>query len=357
MGPGVAVMFALSFAVGLMVAEAHDRLAVSPEQVAAQVRRLTEAKDSKEREKGAGWLGHYRKALAVLAALPEVERAAAKDPSGEVRSRAVTAAGRIADANGSPCPRVVLDALQDEDTRLAAGLVLEELETPLSEADRRRVIEFVVAHNRPHRQNEVGLLAGPAVRSPEAIKVIRALTTDPDREVRHNAYCALFRVTDQLDEFVHHIMWVHAEWAEAPEPGPSASEDEKNAAIWLGMVNLGAARLLAEWTQNRPMELRAALLKVTRSEWPRIRRAAVRQFGRYAEALAEAPTAKPPARADEPDPFPGYDAKKQRAGMAAVVRDPAARARLKELAEKDPDDRVRNAADAALRKLAEIERE
>jgi hypothetical protein len=349
-------MTALTLTVGLMVTEARDRLAVSPEQVAAQVRRLTESQDPKDREKGAGWLGHYRKAVAVLAVLPEVERAAAKDPSGDVRSRAVMTAARIADAHGKPCPRVVLDALRDEDTRTAAGFVLDELKTPLGEADRRWVIEFVAAHNRPHRQNEVALLAAPAVRSPEALKVIRMLTTDPDRWVRHNAFCALFQVTNQLDDFLPHLMWLQAEWAQTREPAADAPEAEQTDYIGLHMNQLTAARFLAEWTQNRPAELRAALLKVTRSDSPRLQRAAVRQLGRYAEALAEDPAAKPPARPDGRDPFPEYDAKKQRAGMATIVRDAATRARLKELSEKDPDERIREAADATLQKLAELDR-
>src|SRR5262249_9546617 len=156
--------------------------------------------------------------------LPEVERAAAKDPSGDVRSRAVMTAARIADAHGKPCPRVVLDALRDEDTRDYAGHVIEELRTPLSAADRRRVVEYATSPARDSRLKGVMLLVAPAVHTPEMLKVVRTLTTDPDRQVRHNAYCALFKVTKNLDDFLPHVMWLHAEWAEAPEPGPGASE-------------------------------------------------------------------------------------------------------------------------------------
>lgn len=327
--------------------EVRDRTALTPAEVDAEIRRLTGLPNPVEREGAARRLGHYCKAFAALAALPTLERAAAKEPVWEARGEALRAAARVAVAHGRPCPRVVLDALWDDDMRDHAAFALGELRR-LDPAAVREVVRLTTAPKPADRSNGMILLGAHAASIPQAEKLLRAATADPDREVRHNAHAMLFRVTGDLCGLFRYVMRLRAECAVLLDLPPDATDPQKAERVQLNLMLLGTAGTLAEWTQNRPKDMLAVILAATRDDSPPVRLETVRLVGRYAEALAEPPAADPAYRSPA---HVWYDPKKQREGMTRIVSADGLRDRLKELSAADADAKVRTEAGRVLERV------
>jgi HEAT repeat protein len=165
--------------------------------VAARVLCLSGTGTESDRVAAAKWFFRHAADAPVLDAFPTLERVVEGNDPVEVRRWAVVAAGRVAAAHRRRCPAVVFDALRDPDLSPFAGLALKWFK-PLPPEEVRELIRYATSEKPRHREDGVMMLSTCAAHSPEAVKVIRAATDDPNAWVRHKAHMALFRVTDKV---------------------------------------------------------------------------------------------------------------------------------------------------------------
>jgi hypothetical protein len=336
----------LAFALTALVTSAPqlaEAVTVTPERVAAELRRLDPKSPLRERKLAANWFDRHAARRPVISALPALEKSAKADPDAVVRGLSVLAVGRIAVAHGKPCPDVVFDALYDDGeyggVRLLAEMALSRFKT-LPPGSTEKLVRYATSPRREHRGHGLSLLATHAPRSFVTRKLLRAATADPDRRFRHNAFCSLFRATGNLDDFLAYILRFQSEFVdrEADRLLGLLKEDEEEAGWW-GVANLGMGLKLAEWAQDRPADLRDALVKAMAHPDAQVRRGAAACVGRIARAVRE-PNAPDAAVKSEQSPELGPVL--QREGRAVVAQ--AVRDRLADLAGTDPDPRVRSAA-------------
>lgn len=325
--------------------------AFTPDAVAALVRQLDPATAKADRIDALKRLQRFAEHPATLPLIPRLEQIARKDANDTVRAFAVLTVGYVAAAHMRPCPEVLFDALYDDGeyggVRLFAETALAGFK-PLPPAGIEKLTRYATSANPGYRDHGLSLLATHAADSPAAIKLIRAATNDPDPQHRHNAHCTLYRATNVIGDIFPHLMRLQTEYSETTQPPADADEKTKWRYGWLCLVNIGSARFLSEWTQDRTAELRDEIVAAMRHESAKVRLAAVRMVGRLADAVGD-PAALIPPKLDPAPVLPPLDPKKQRAGMQFLVTDPMVRERVRELAEKDANADVREAAKQLLK--------
>ena len=277
-------------------------------------------------------------APAALVALPRLEALARTDPDNLIRCDALLAVGRVAKLHKKPAPEVLFDALTATDcdcVPTAAAMALDDLK-PLPPGSTAKLLKVATTGNDEQRDMGYLMLATHAPKDPAALKVLRDAASVPGVMKRHNARCALFRATDKLSDLFPHIMDIYVLRADTPGPPNDAPENVKRENMTLNLIYLGGATILARWTQDRPAELLDEMIASIQLGSPKVRLEVLRQVERFAEALAE----------PEPEAIPGseFDPKRRRAGMKAIVHDPAMRKALKTAADKDPSPAVRELA-------------
>jgi hypothetical protein len=349
-------------AAGLLAPEGASRLFPTPEEVAVQLRRLTTADELRDRESAARWFGRNGKARAVSATLPELERVVRSDAPQQVRGAALVSVAEIATAQGQRLPPIVFDALYDnEEVGVYVGPMILSKHKPLPPYAVEAVARFAGSVSARHREDGLFLLAAYAPNAPETLRLARAAIDDPHGWVRHAGHICVFRLTGKFDDFFRYVMRFQALSTERPELRPDASEDEKREQARWNLSVIGLAVQMMEWTEDRPGDVRDALVKALADKDPKVRWAAAGQVGRLAQALAGTPppgptTGKPP----EPE-FPWLksprqpDPKKQWDGMKLIVGAAAVRNGLDELAAKEANEKVRERAVLARKQLAELD--
>jgi hypothetical protein len=324
---------------------------------------MTTAEELADRRSAAWWFGRHPRAAAVLAALPDLERVAGGTDDPQVRGNAIVSVAAVAAAHGRPVPRVVLDALYDDDLRPYASVLGLPSFKPFPPDAVKALVKYATSGKTEHREDGLFLLAHLAPKEPEALKVLRAATSDREFWVRHAAHLSLFNATGKFDDFFRYVLRFQAEYTDLPELKKDAAEEETRERVKWNLTLIGLAMRLAEWAEDRPGEMRDAIVKGLADEDPKVRRSAAAMVGRFAAALATKPPEPPAGTPGFPElDVPGFtpprriDPKKQRDGMAVVVTAPGLRDRLKELADKDPDRKVRGEAGLAASRLEQMEK-
>ncbi|HUR53476.1 MAG TPA: hypothetical protein VMZ71_05070 [Gemmataceae bacterium] len=303
-----------------------------------------------ERRKAVKNLYTFAAHPASLAALPALERAVRSDKSERVRANAVLAIGRVAQAHKKPCPEVLFEALYDDgeygSVRGTVGIAMHWLK-PLPRGSIEKLVRFATSENPIQRDEGLKLLADHAADSPVGLKVLRAATTDPDPMRRHNAHCYLFTATNKLgDIFPPSVLLLAERWdaKELPKDSPAEAHEHR---FWLNLTVGSVKGRLAEWTQDRTAEMRDVILESLRHESATVRLATVRYLELMVLARSDASLLVPPALGPL-DFGAGVDPKKLAAGLKAITTAPIVRTRAKDMAVKDADAKVREAASRLL---------
>src|SRR5262245_44530270 len=136
-------------AAGLLAPEGASRLFPTPQEVAVQLRRLTdENTDYRERESAARWFGRNGKAHAVAAVVPELERVVRSDAPHQVRGAALVAVADIATDQGQRLPPIVFNALYDhEEVGMYVGPMILAKHKPLPPYAVEPIVKFADSVN------------------------------------------------------------------------------------------------------------------------------------------------------------------------------------------------------------------
>jgi len=130
-----------------------------------------------------------------------------------------------------------------------------------------------------------------------------------------------------------------------PEPKRDASDEQKQEDAFWGLTQIGAASLLREWIEDRPVDVSASFLKALSHSDHKVRRGAASYLNRFSEGLFEPIHF---AIGYYSDTHERHDPRKLREGMAIIIS-AVSRDRLGELAKCDPDETVRKLATDAIR--------
>ena len=316
----------------LLSAAAAGWGAAVADRLPAELRRLDPGAPEADRRAAAVWLRKSAAHPATAAALPALERLARSDPADPVRGLAVLAVGEIAAAARKPCPAVVFEKLFDDGdyggVRLTADMALSRFPS-LPPGSLGRLVRYATSPGPGHRDHGLSLLATYYPNARVSRWLLAAGAADPDRQLRHNAHCYQFRATGDLPRFVAYIVRLQVEYAVRPGAPANPTEKDRDEAAWWGMVAVGTANLLAEWTRTRPADLRDALVRALAHPDPLVRGGAAAVLRRLAGG--DLPFGFRPA---------------EREGRGVVLA--AGRDRLADLAAADPEWVVREQARAAV---------
>jgi hypothetical protein len=208
------------------------------------------------------------------------------------------------------------------------------------------LLRYAQSDNPRHRDDATFLLRIYAGHSPDAIKMLRQLTTDPNAGVRQNAHAHLFQVTNKLPDFLPYLLVQASELSHQPALKPDASQEEQGEKTMRILQWYTGACMIAGWVEERPEEVCDVLVAMLRAESPKTRLAATEFLKETAMKLKGPIPPEPPKFKDfEPRKC---DPKKYRNGLEIIARSAAIRDRLKTLAEQDPDAGVRKEADLTI---------
>jgi HEAT repeat protein len=304
-------------------------------------------------------------------AVPALERCLREDPEKEVRREAVLDLALIAKRQGKPCPLAVFQALLDKGDEVRWQAVAC---TPLFDKFDPGAVEILLRCARsddPHaRAESLYLLARADRRDKRVLTAIANAKKDKTFEVRNAAYTAHFRATERLDEYLAYVIRLREDPDAVLSPLPADSEMRKQERMQRNLFMLGSAVQLIEWSEKRPDELAAALLKLLQDKAPLMRRGAANLIGTVAVKVESADPRKqspdwvmhilPYVESDSPykalGTAPKVERQMQRSAAAGVLEKLKVRELLSELRDNDPDEMVRDAARIALARLAILDR-
>jgi hypothetical protein len=304
-------------------------------------------------------------------AVPALERCLREDPEKEVRREAVLDLALIAKRQGKPCPLAIFRALLDKGDEvrwqaMACTLLLDAFETGAVE-----ILLRCVRSDVPHtRADSLYLLSRADPRDKRVLAAIENAKRDRTFEVRIAAYAAHFKVTDRLDEYLPYVIRLREDPDAMLSPLPADPEMRKLERMQRNLFMIGNAVQLMEWSEKRPDELSAALLKLLRDNSSLTRRGAANLMGAVAVKVELADPRKqspdwamhilPYVESDSPykalATAPKVERQMQRSAAAGVLEKQKVRERLGELSDNDPDQTVRHAARIALARLVSLDR-
>lgn len=170
-----------------------------------------------------------------------------------VRADAVTAIGHLALQAELNCPISVVSALLDHDRRVRdpAGFLVTAFKA--YEGDPTAALIRAAKHeDRDTRAAAVTALAKQPSRSDDVIAAITLATTDPDLLVRHNAFVAHYRATDDIRPI--------GDWCVRILAGVDVPETDSR--VLLEATRDSARRLLEELRQRDPRTFESHLLEL-----------------------------------------------------------------------------------------------
>lgn len=284
-----------------------------------------------------------------LKAVPSLARLL-EDKDAEIREEAITAIGTITYLNKQPCPVALVKSLFDgnADVRLTACTYVGVFEKYPAEA--RALLLRALEHTDANvRSTAIHPLARVWGKEKEVLAAVKKATKDKNLSVRHNAYAALWSISQDLDLVLPHWLQAVEGMADLKPEVELATQEAKFEQASATLIGLGSAVKLFELTAERPADLAKALLKLLADDSPIIRRAAARTLG----AMAVDPKQTTPLLKDLPPDSPGLklpvvDHKKVKAILKDLEVDAAVRKLL-----ADPDEKVRANAETALKRLTD----
>jgi hypothetical protein len=332
-----------------------------------QMKRLEPANTVLVRLEALKWLKGHCGAKNAAQAIPMVEQCIRADPEAIVRNAAVEGLASLARKRQEPCPLAIIEAMLDKDEMVSQTA---DLNAGHFKRFAPGCVEVLLRCARSANANLRGSsllhLAHAGGKDGRGLEAIEKAKDDKSFGVRHNAHCALFQANNNLQEFLTYLIRLQEDPAGVLGPVDTKSEDGKRELTVRNLAVLGSAAIVIEWSEDRAPDLAAALMKLLADPSPKIRRGAARLIGASAAKVELADIdwktlLEPLADADKWKKLlePLADADKsqkplQRSKAAVQFEKLKIAARLRELRDNDPDQRVRQAARTALERLAAV---
>jgi HEAT repeat len=361
---------ALSLFVALLISSSVRAETPSAADFDAQLAKLTPTATAAERLAVAKWLLTNFPSQHSPRAVPALERLISKDPESEVRQKAVAALVQIVHRHDIQCPLGLIVALRDpvDEVRWEASVLGGPFKKRLAPGVLDALIAAASDERTAVRSTCLIHLANAASKDVKARAVIEKAKEDKTFEVRHTAHCAWFIATDDMVAFLTYTIRVRDEPKAVLDALAEGSEEAKLQQCQRNLFLLGSASRIVDWTEERPDDLAAALLKLLDDKSAAMRRGAVDLMGASARKVDNRrdllaafdsgksalesllpyldPEGMPPKEKPTPAPRPS----KAYASLLARNADD----RLRDLARKDSDETVRTAAQRALERFAEV---
>jgi HEAT repeat protein len=350
-------------------ADAPVRAEATEEAVKEQVRRLEPTNETATRLDALKWLNVHSRDKNAGLAIPALERCIHEDPESTVRAEAVLDLGLIAKDLQMPCPLVLVEALLDkEDAVRYQAESCTALFTKFAPGSVDVLLRCSRSENPSLRGDSLLILARAAGKDPKVLEVIEKGKQDKTFEVRHSAYCAAFKANDNLDEFLTYLIRVREHPASVLSPEPADSETGRQERTMRNLLLLGSSMQMIEWSDKRPEEMAAVLVKLLDDKSPVFRRGAANLIG-AAVVKTDLPDFSKPG--DHFPPLLPYLAvgelpedlkmglepqeRPEKSRVAVQLEKLKVADRLRQLRDDDPDRTVRTSARYALERLAHVQ--
>jgi hypothetical protein len=328
-----------------------------------------DSKSKDDRIAALKWIRGQKSTKEALDAIPKCETLA-NDAEPEVREAAFTTLAQICLKHKRPCPAVIAKAVRDPDdaARCLAGAFVGIFEKEQLTGCVDLLLAACADDRADVRSTCVSLIAHAAPNDARVLAAIEKARKDKVFGVRMNAECARHTAKKDLAEFLNFIVRVRAEPEAVLDKLPADSEDAKRQQCQRNLFVLGSALRIIEWSEERPDELAAALVKLLDHKSPAMRSAAADLVGASARRVDI-------KRADPANGFnsfkspfesllPNLDAerKQPKDNVEPVLPSKAyshlverkALSKLRYLSTMDTDETVRFRAKRALERFAEI---
>jgi hypothetical protein len=334
----------------------------------AQIQRLDRKFDLTFRLTALKWLADHPTAKHADLALPALESVLRKDGEVKIREEAAVALGTLVKRLGKPCPLALVEAVLDENVYVRqAAEAFGNRFTTYPPGAVSTLLRGVASEDAMIRTYCHGLLARAAPGDERVLAIIDAATHDKIFQVRHNAHCAKFLANNNLSEFLTWIVRLQEDEEGVFYPVPEDDVLRKDQKSVRNLALVGTATQIVDWCETRPDELADALLQLLDNTSPLIRRGAARLIG---AAVMKVNLSEPGKSENasllnglsytfqDPEWLKKHDeshshSEKSKACISLEKR--RVRNRLIKVSASDRDPLVRNAAEAALRRLALVQ--
>jgi HEAT repeat protein len=328
-------------------------------EVREQMRRLDPKNGFYERLKALAWINQRLDSPQLDQAIPALERCLKDDPEPEVRKRTIDTLAGLQLRRKRPCPLALIEAMlsQTDVVRWQAGIWVDKFKE-FASGSIPILLRGVRSEDPDIRGNILFPLAQAAREDEKLLAVIRDCTKDKDWKVRDCAHIALYHATDQVDDF---LIYLARERQAAHKAGPvrkQESAEEKRLREQRNDRMIGAAGLIREWLDSRPIDVGRVLCRMLENEASSERGGAAILLGEFANI--DRCVKSKSKRGDIKDSFPSLapleentpeEQAERTAQLAKQMRELGVIDRLTKIAEKDPEKEVRQAAQEALQGL------
>lgn len=333
--------------------------APTAEVVREQIRRLDPRRDTSERRTALAWLSRRADSERTDAAIPALERCVRNDPEPDVRRRAIATWARLELRRKRPCPAGLVEAMLSptDEVRWEAGVWVGQFrEFALGAIP--VMLRGAKSATPDIRGNILFPLARAARKDRRLLAVIRGRTKDADWDVRDCAHLALYRATDQVEDYLLYLARERHAARKAGPGGEGESAEAKRLRERRNLLLIGAAGLLSEWLATRPKDVARVACRMLDDEAASERGAAANLVAEFANLnrLVKSTPRGVGKKQGVPSLAPLVENTRQEqaartAQLAKQLRELGVFRRLTALAERDPEKEVRRAADEALRAL------
>src|SRR5262249_45476230 len=197
----------------------------------------------------------------------------------------------IVNRHDVPCPLGLIVALRDpvDEVRWQASVLGGPFKRRLAPGAFEALLAAAADERAEVRSTALIHLAHAAGKDPKARAVIEKAKEDKVFEVRFTAHSAWLIATDDLAAFLTYAIRVREEPKVVLNALAEGSEEANIQQCQRNLFILGSAARIADWTEDRPDDLAAALLKLLEDKSATIRRGAVDLMGVSARKVEKAP--------------------------------------------------------------------
>jgi HEAT repeat protein len=324
-----------------------------------QVERLQPGHAKAERLDALGWMDQHLGSAELDRAIPALERVIKDDPETDVRRRAITTLARLELQRKRPCPLALFEAVLSptDNVRWEAGLWVGQFQEFAPGA--AAVLLRGTRSDKPDVRGNVLFPLGRAARKDaKLVPAIRERLKDEAWFVRDCAQIALYRATDQFDDYLPYLARERETAHRARPAGEGESAAEKRLRETRNLLLIGRAGLLSEWLETRPKDVARVLGKMLDDKAPAERVAPAILLADFAPLYPLLRRSDRKAGIEGTTPWAELTAdnspqvKRERAAhLASRLKELGLLDRFARLAQNDPDAEVRRAAGEALERL------
>lgn len=247
-----------------------------------------DAKSSKEdRIAAIKWIADKSESEYAALAIEPLEKLIRSNGEEEVRRAAMTARQQIARNRNEPCPLAIVEALRDpvDMVRYEASMWAGLFKTRYAEGSVKLLIEALGDKRAEVRSDCLSHLADAGGKDSKALQAIENAKKDKVFNVRHSAFVAHFRLTNNLADYLDYLVRLSEDPVPLLDLFPADSQEANVQQTLRNLIVIGSAIAVAGWSENQPEELAKCLVKLLDHKSAAIRRGAARLLGAAAHRV------------------------------------------------------------------------